>query len=80
MLVIGYVVRALSHKARCYSLGAFHMKFFDDILVRIGNDPVTYALRIVFLLGVLLVVFLLFFPSKAVAAAWEPFPAALLAV
>jgi hypothetical protein len=56
------------------------MKFFDDILMRIGNDPVTYALRIVFLLGVLLVVFLIFFPSKAVAAELGTFPAALFAV
>jgi hypothetical protein len=56
------------------------MKFLDDILMRIGSDPVTYALRIVFFLGVLLVVFLLFFPSKAAAAELGTFLAALRAV
>lgn len=35
------------------------MPFFHDLLRRIGSDPVKYALRIVFFLGVLLLVFLL---------------------
>jgi hypothetical protein len=36
------------------------MPFFHDLLRRIGSDPVKYALRIVFFLGVLLLVLLLF--------------------
>lgn len=35
------------------------MLFFHDLLRRIGSDPVKYALRIVFFLGVLLLVLLL---------------------
>ncbi|HET9663577.1 MAG TPA: hypothetical protein VFP00_05055 [Burkholderiales bacterium] len=35
------------------------MPFFHDLLRRIGSDPVKYALRIVFFLGVVLLVFLL---------------------
>jgi hypothetical protein len=38
------------------------MRFRNDILMRISKDPVGYALRIVFLLGALLIVFLLIFP------------------
>jgi hypothetical protein len=37
------------------------MRFFNDILVRISKDPVAYALWIVFLLGAVLIVFLLIF-------------------
>jgi hypothetical protein len=36
------------------------MPFLHDLLRRIGSDPVKYALRIVFSLGVLLLILLLF--------------------
>ena len=36
------------------------MRFFEELLRRIGSDPVKYALRLVFFLGALLLVVLLF--------------------
>ncbi|HSE36138.1 MAG TPA: hypothetical protein VLG74_02480 [Blastocatellia bacterium] len=37
---------------------AIKMKFLEEFLIRISQDPVQYALRLVFVLGVLLLVLL----------------------
>jgi hypothetical protein len=39
-------------------IGARGMRLLEELLIRISNDPVKYALRVVFILGVLLLVLL----------------------
>jgi hypothetical protein len=39
------------------------MRFINEFLRRIGNDPVKYALRVVFALGILLLLLLLLMPK-----------------